>query len=258
MDAVWKRTMLLTSNTMKISVFPIRIIQLYQKYISRSTRPDIFCKKGVLRNFTKFTVKHLCQSLFFNKVAVEVACNFTKKETLVQVFSCEFCKISKNTFFTEHWWLLQYMRIHDLIFRSIRQYVYWQYAYCSVHLWAQINPSLVVFTRNFIGYLSKEEKLKKWWSGVVKRLIWSGHLFIKNSTTLLVGTWYNRKGNSIVRFCYCKFLVISVLYVYLWFFYVDYLKQTFVGSSSTHEREGVNLRSQTLVTRGPYQQVGGV
>ena len=26
------------------------------------------------------------------------ACNFIKKETLAQVFSCEFCKISKNTF----------------------------------------------------------------------------------------------------------------------------------------------------------------
>ena len=25
--------------------------------------------------------------------------NFIKKETLAQVFSCEFCKISKNTFF---------------------------------------------------------------------------------------------------------------------------------------------------------------
>ena len=25
-----------------------------------------------------------------------------KKETLAQVFSCEFCEISKNTFFTEH------------------------------------------------------------------------------------------------------------------------------------------------------------
>ena len=35
----------------------------------RSSRPGVFCKKGVLRNFTKFTVKHLCQSLFFNKVA---------------------------------------------------------------------------------------------------------------------------------------------------------------------------------------------
>ena len=32
------------------------------------------------------------------------ACNFIKKETLTQVFSCEFCKISKNTFFTEHIW----------------------------------------------------------------------------------------------------------------------------------------------------------
>ena len=30
------------------------------------------------------------------------ACNFIKKETLVQLFSCEFCEIFKNTFFTEH------------------------------------------------------------------------------------------------------------------------------------------------------------
>ena len=29
---------------------------------------SIFCKKGVLKNFKKFTQKHLCQSLFFNKV----------------------------------------------------------------------------------------------------------------------------------------------------------------------------------------------
>ena len=31
--------------------------------------PAVFCKKGVLRNFTKFTGKRLWQSLFFNKVA---------------------------------------------------------------------------------------------------------------------------------------------------------------------------------------------
>ena len=31
-------------------------------------------------------------------------CNFIKKETLAQVFYCEFCEISKNTFFTEHLW----------------------------------------------------------------------------------------------------------------------------------------------------------
>ena len=27
------------------------------------------------------------------------ACNFIKKETLAKVFSCEFCEVSKNTFF---------------------------------------------------------------------------------------------------------------------------------------------------------------
>ena len=28
-----------------------------------------FCKKGALRNFTKFAGKYLCQRLFLNKVA---------------------------------------------------------------------------------------------------------------------------------------------------------------------------------------------
>ena len=36
--------------------------------LSRSSRPKVFCKKGVLRNFAKFTGKHLCQRLFFNKL----------------------------------------------------------------------------------------------------------------------------------------------------------------------------------------------
>ena len=73
---------------------------LFYMDTSGSSRSEVFCKKGVLRNFTKFTGKHLCQSLFFNKVAGPgQACNFIKKETLAQVFSCEFCEISKNTFF---------------------------------------------------------------------------------------------------------------------------------------------------------------
>ena len=33
-------------------------------------------------------------------------CNFVKKETMVQVFSYEFCKTSKNTFFTGHLWMI--------------------------------------------------------------------------------------------------------------------------------------------------------
>ena len=35
----------------------------------RGSHQKCSVRKGVLRNFTKFTGKHLCQSLFFNKVA---------------------------------------------------------------------------------------------------------------------------------------------------------------------------------------------
>ena len=58
--------------------------------IFKSSRPETFCKKDALKNLAKFTGKHLCQSLFL------------KKETLAQVFFCEFCEIFKNTFFTEY------------------------------------------------------------------------------------------------------------------------------------------------------------
>ena len=58
----------------------------------------MFCKKGVLKNIAKFTGKHLCQSLFFNKVAVRPVA-LLKKETPAHVFSCKFCEISKNIFY---------------------------------------------------------------------------------------------------------------------------------------------------------------
>ena len=35
----------------------------------RSNRQDVFYEKGVLKNLAKFTGKHLCQSLLFNKVS---------------------------------------------------------------------------------------------------------------------------------------------------------------------------------------------
>ena len=67
----------------------------------RSNHQRCSMRKGVLRNFAKLTGKHLCQNLFFNKVA-GLRPDFIKKETLAQVFSCNFVGISRNTFFTEH------------------------------------------------------------------------------------------------------------------------------------------------------------
>ena len=75
----------------RLSYVCMLLVEIYQKCVQlfRSSRLEVFCKKDVLRNFTKFTGIHLCQSLFLNKV---------KKKDLAQVFSCEFCKISKSTF----------------------------------------------------------------------------------------------------------------------------------------------------------------
>ena len=38
---------------------------------NKSSRSDVFRKKGVLRHFAKLTGEHLCQNLIFNKVASE-------------------------------------------------------------------------------------------------------------------------------------------------------------------------------------------
>ena len=36
---------------------------------NRGSRPEVFCEKGVLINFAEFKRKHLCQSLFLNKIS---------------------------------------------------------------------------------------------------------------------------------------------------------------------------------------------
>ena len=63
----------------------------------RSSRPELFYKKGVLRNFAKLIENARARVSFLIKLQAE-ACNFIKKDTLALVFSCEFRKISKNTF----------------------------------------------------------------------------------------------------------------------------------------------------------------
>ena len=37
--------------------------------LSRSSRPEVFCKKGFIKNFAKVTEKHLFRSIVLNKVA---------------------------------------------------------------------------------------------------------------------------------------------------------------------------------------------
>ena len=83
----------------KIVLFCIVFMKRFKWIHIRSNRPEVFCKKGALRNFTKFTEKHLCQSLLFNNVA--------GLRLWLRCFQLNFVKFVRTPFLTEYlWWLL--------------------------------------------------------------------------------------------------------------------------------------------------------
>ena len=54
-------------------------------------------EKKVILKVSKNSTENICARVFFlNKESL------FKKGTLAQAFSCEFCKIFENTYFTEH------------------------------------------------------------------------------------------------------------------------------------------------------------
>ena len=58
-------------------------------------------KKDVLRNFTKFIGKHLCQSLFFNKVSGLRPTTLLKKKHWHRCFNVNFVKFLRTLFYIE-------------------------------------------------------------------------------------------------------------------------------------------------------------
>ena len=72
----------------------------YQLILSdfRGIRPEVFCKKGFLRNFAKFAGKHLCQSLFFNKIAGLRPATLLKKSIWHRCLPLNFAKFLRTPF----------------------------------------------------------------------------------------------------------------------------------------------------------------
>ena len=61
-------------NVVAENVCPIELFFTLLRIFSHSLKkqkqpPEMFYKKGVLKNFAKFTGKHLCDSFLFNRVA---------------------------------------------------------------------------------------------------------------------------------------------------------------------------------------------
>ena len=91
------------------------MFKVFEVVIQRNTRPEVFRSKGVLKGLAKFTAKHLCQSLFFNKVANLRPVTLLKKRLWHSCFPVDFAKFLRTSFFTEHlqWLLLKFISNHS-------------------------------------------------------------------------------------------------------------------------------------------------
>ena len=73
-------------------------IPIFNPYTNRGSHQKCSVKKGVFRNFDKFTEKHLCQSFFFNKVAGLRPETLLKKRLWHRCFPVNFEKFLRTTF----------------------------------------------------------------------------------------------------------------------------------------------------------------
>ena len=70
---------------------------------SEAATRGVLCKK-VFLEISQNSQENTCARVSFLKSCRPQAWNFIKKKALAQVLPCEFCEISKNTFFTEQLW----------------------------------------------------------------------------------------------------------------------------------------------------------
>ena len=95
---------------MKNSIYQDMLHFLMRMKWFRSSHQRCSIKKSVLRNFVKFTGKHLCQSLFFDKVAGLRPATLLKKRLWHRCFPVNFATFVRTPFLTEHlrwlFWLI--------------------------------------------------------------------------------------------------------------------------------------------------------
>ena len=93
----------LQENTYARASLLICRTQTQQVFSSEAATRGVLFKK-VFLEISQNSQEITCARVSFLIKLRARACNFFKKETLPQVFSCEFREIFKNTFFIEHVW----------------------------------------------------------------------------------------------------------------------------------------------------------
>ena len=93
-----------------------------RKSYSQKQLPDVFYKKGVLKNFAKFIGKHLCQSLSFNKFAGLRPAALLKERLWYKCFPVNFAKFLRTPFFTKHLWTTVSVFIAEIVARCFHHW----------------------------------------------------------------------------------------------------------------------------------------
>ena len=113
----------MSRKSLRLNVSTTGDLVLYLRlFFSRSIRPDLFCK-GCVQKVSQNSQEKTCARVSFLIKLQASTCNFIKKETLVQVFSCGFCEIFKNIFFyrTLRWLLLLFFKIYRNLYIKAQQ-----------------------------------------------------------------------------------------------------------------------------------------
>ena len=135
---------------------------MLKKY--RSSRLEVFCRKGVFRKFEKSTGKNFCQSLLFNKNAGQTTVTLLKKRFWYWCFPVNFSKFLKTPSITEHLrWLLLKTPVNQLIFRE--ELVDLQLCYSrtfSQEVFKHMCFKHFKARKYYYGRTSANENVKKW------------------------------------------------------------------------------------------------
>ena len=91
-------TIFKVENYIKFQYYFIKNSISFRRRTLRSSRLEVFCKKGLLKNFANFTGKHLCQSLFFNENAGLSPATLLKKRPCHKCFLVNFANFLGTPF----------------------------------------------------------------------------------------------------------------------------------------------------------------
>ena len=86
----------------------------------RSSRSEVFCEKCFIKNFAKFTGKHLFQSVVFNKVSGLRPAALLKKRLWHRCFPVNFAKFLRTAIFIEYLRLLLLLSNITFLMRSFK------------------------------------------------------------------------------------------------------------------------------------------